>query len=153
VPEFIKLNDESVSLEVQSAAADRVLILHSRIWPAVISLIIILGIHSTIIFHRVAGPLYRFRLAFEQIKKGNLKFRVKLRKKDYLHDEEEAFNNMIETMAGKLKDIKIDSLDSLNSLYELEKQSNGWKETDKEKLRIHRGHLVKLADAINFLMP
>lgn len=151
VPEFIKLNDNSVSMEVKAAAADRVLMLHARIWPAVISLIIIFGIHSIFLFHRIVGPLYRFGLAFDKIRKGDLKFRVKIREKDYLHDEEEAFNNMINSIVEKLKDIKTHSLDSLNSLYELEKQSSDWKETDKERLTIHRGNIVKLADAINLL--
>jgi methyl-accepting chemotaxis protein len=150
VPEFIKLSDKSLSFEVRAATADRVLMLHSRIWPVIISLIILLGIHSILLFHRVVGPLCRFRWAFEQIRKGNLGFRVKLRKKDYLHDEEEALNNMIEALAGKLKDIKTTSLDSMNSLYELEKNASGWTETDREHLRVHREYLSKLVDAVEY---
>jgi len=151
VPEFIKLNDQSLSLEVRAVAADRILMLHSRVWPAFISLIVILGLHSILLFHRIVGPLYRFRLAFEQIRQGNVSFRVKLRKKDYLHDEEEAFNNMIEGIAAKFKVIKTTSLDSLNSLYDLEKQSSCWTDTDRERLRVHREHLSKLADILENL--
>jgi methyl-accepting chemotaxis protein len=150
VPEFVKLNDESLSLEVRVAAADRVLMLHSRIWPAVITLIILLGIHSVLLFHRVAGPLYRFQLAFEQIKQGKISFRVKLRKKDYLHDQEEVFNDMMDILEGRLRDIKKASLDSLNSLNELDKKASGWTETDRELLRVHREHMIKLADAAEY---
>ena len=148
VPEFIILNDKSLSLEIRAAAADRVLMLHARVWPAVISLIIILGLHSIVLFHRIVGPLYRFQLAFEQIRQGNMSFRVKLRKKDYLHDEEKDFNNMMEGITAKLKVIKTTSLDSLNSLYELEKQSSCWTDTDRERLRAHREQLIKLADIV-----
>ena len=150
VPEFIKLGDESLSMEIRAAAADRILTLHARIWPAAIALLSFLGIHSILFFHRIAGPLYRFHWAFEQIRQGKLGFRVKIRKKDYLHYEEKSFNNMIEAIAGRLRDIKTTSLDSLNSFYELEKKASGWTETDKEHLRVHREYLSNLADAVDY---
>ena len=150
VPEFIKLGNESLSMEIRAAAADRVLILHSRIWPAAIALISFLGIHSILFFHRVVGPLYRFQWAFDEIKQGNLSLRVKIRKKDYLHDEEEVLNEMIEALGRKLQDIKALSRNSLNSFHKLEKKTSGWTETDTKYLRTHRQYLTKLADAVAY---
>jgi len=101
VPDILAMMDEELSLEVRAAAAQRILNLHSRVWPAVIALICLLGIHSVRIFHRFIGPLCRFRSACEKISKGELGFRVKLRKKDYLHRDKAPFNEMIEVFEGK----------------------------------------------------
>jgi methyl-accepting chemotaxis protein len=150
VPEIMKLNNESVSFEARAAAADRILTFHSRIWPAAIVLICFLGIHSVVFFHRVVGPLYRFRLTFEQIRSGDLSFRVKIRTKDYLHQEEGVLNEMIEMLAGKLGSIQLASLDALKSLGDLEQKVSGWTETDKELLRLHRQHLDRLTDTARY---
>lgn len=150
VPEIMKLQDESLSIEVRAAAADKILTFHSRLWPATITLICVLGIHSIIFFHRLIGPLYRFEWAFEQVRNGNLSFRVKIRKKDYLHREEGTLNEMIETLAGKLRNIKVAGLNSLKSLDELEQKVIGWTEIDKERLHVHREHLSKLVDTTGY---
>jgi methyl-accepting chemotaxis protein len=150
VPEIMKLNNESVSFEARAAAADRILTFHSRIWPAAIVLICFLGLHSVVFFHRVVGPLYRFRLTFDQVRSGDLSSRVKIRRKDYLHQEEGVLNEMIEMLAGKLGSIQVASLDALKSLGELEQKVSGWTETDKELLRLHRQHLDRLTDTARY---
>ncbi|MBE9571790.1 MAG: methyl-accepting chemotaxis protein [Proteobacteria bacterium] len=150
VPEIMKLQDQSLSFEVRAAAADKILSFHTRIWPVVIALICFLGLHSTLFFHRVAGPLYRFRWAFEQVRDGDLSFRVKIRRKDYLHQEEEVLNEMIDTLAKKLGTIQLAGLDTLKSLGELEQKVSSWTETDKELLRVHRQHLDTLMDAVRY---
>jgi methyl-accepting chemotaxis protein len=150
VPEIMKLHNESVSFEARTAAADRILTFHSRIWPVAITLICFLGLHSIIFFHRLVGPLYRFRVTFEQVCSGDLSFRVKTRSKDYLNQEEAVLNEMIEMLAGKLGSIQLASLDALKSLGELEQKVSGWTETDKELLRLHRQHLDRLMDTAQY---
>ena len=150
LPELIKLQNESVSFEVRAAAAGRILTFHSRIWPAAIALICFFGLHSIIFFHRLVGPLYRFHWAFEQVRNGDLSFRVKIRRKDYLHQEEGVLNEMIETLAGKLGSIQLASLDALKSLGELEQNVGGWTETDKELFHVHRQHLDTLMNTAGY---
>jgi len=150
VPEIMKLQDQSLSFEVRAAAADKIISFHTRIWPVVIALICFLGLHSTIFFHRVVGPLYRFRWAFEQVRDGDLSLRVKIRRKDYLHQEEGVLNEMIDTLAGKLGTIQLAGLDTLKSLGELEQKVSGWTDTDKELLRVHGQHLDTLMDAAGY---
>lgn len=150
VPEIMKMQDETLSFEARAAAADRILTFHSRIWPVAIALICFLGLHSVVFFHRLVGPLYRFRLTFEQVRSGDLSFRVKIRNKDYLHPEEAVLNEMIEMLAGKLGTIQLASLDALKSLGELEQKADGWTETDKELLRLHHQHLDTLMDAVRY---
>lgn len=150
VPEFMRLQDESLSLQVRAAAADRILTFHSRIWPATIALICLLGLHSIFFFHRLIGPLYRFNWAFEQVRNGDLSFRVKIRRKDYLHQEEGVLNEMLEVLAGKLGGIQLANLDALKSLDELEQKVSGWTEADKGLLRVHRQHLDTLMDIVQY---
>ena len=150
VPDFLKLHDESLSLEVRAAVADNILTFHSRIWPAAILLICVVGLHSILFFHRLVGPLYRFRWAFQKVREGELSLHVKIRTKDYLHQEEGVLNEMIEMLAGKVEGIQLAGLDALKSLGELEQKASGWEDTDKEILRLHRQHLDTLMDTTRY---
>jgi methyl-accepting chemotaxis protein len=150
VPEIMRLEDESISVHVRAAAAERILTFHSRIWPAAIALISFLGIHSILFFHRVAGPLYRFDLAFERIREGDMNFQVRIRTKDYLHAEEEVINEMIEVIAGKLRTIKLASLGASKSWAEIEKKLGEWKEEDKRLLHVHRQQIDTLVDTARY---
>jgi len=153
LPDILKLHDEGLSLEARAIAADRILTLHARVWPAVIALICIIGIHSFRALLRILGPLYRFRWAFEEVQKGNLGLRVKLREKDYLRREEKAINEMVETLSGKLRGIQLAGQDALRSLDELEQvvtKKGDLTGTDREVLRVHRRHLDTLMDTARY---
>jgi hypothetical protein len=153
VPDVLQLLNEDLSLEVRAAAADKVLSLHLRVWPAIIVLVIVFGLHSIRALHRVVGPLYRFRWAFDQVKDGNMGFRVKLRKKDYLHREEDSFNEMLEILGEKWGDVQLAGLDALQSVNDLEQQVrkvSGWNETNKQKLRELRRNLETLKKSAGY---
>lgn len=153
VPDIIQLQDENLSIEVRAVAADKILNMHSRVWPAIIALICVIGMHSFRIFHGFIGPLYRFNMAFEQVRNGDLSLRVKLRKEDYLHQEEEAFNEMIEILSEKIRSIQLAGkgvLESLRPLEEKATQGSAWKETDKELLSVLRRHLDTLMDTVRY---
>jgi len=152
-PDMVKMRDQSLSLQTRSSAASRVLVKHSWVWPAVLSLIIVLGLHSFRALHKVLGPLYRFRWAFEQLGTGNLLSRVNTRKKDYLHTEEEALNKMLEVLSGKLGSVKELTEEAFKSVGELEQAlntGNEWSKTQIGLLRAHREHLERLATAVQF---
>lgn len=123
VPDIIKMQDQNLSFEVRAMAADKILTLHYRLWPVVIVLIVFIGLHSFRIFHRFVGPLYRFTLAFKEVRDGNLDFRVKLRKKDHLHEEAAIFNEMINVMSEKLGNIQAKGQDTLQLLNRLEQDT------------------------------
>jgi len=152
-PDILEMRDQSLSQEIRSSAASRVLVKHTWVWPAVLSLIIVLSLHSFRAFHRVIGPLYRFRWAFEQIKNGTLLLRVKTRNKDYLQTEEQALNNMLEVLSGKLKLVREATKEAFQSIDELEKAANmgnGWTKAQMDLLRAHRDHLERLVSEVQF---
>jgi methyl-accepting chemotaxis protein len=151
VPDILAMSNENLSLQMRAAAADKLITLHSRVWPAIIAMVCVLGIHSVRIFHRLIGPLYRFRWAFAKIGQGDLNFRVKIRKSDYLQREEEALNEMIDGLAGRHENIQTASSRALESLGALEQEAeaaSGEQNPDKELLREHRQHLEDLVDQL-----
>lgn len=153
MPDILDMMNEDLSLEVRAAAARRIIGYHSRVWPTAIALVCLLGIHSIRIFHRLIGPLYRFRLTFEKISKGDLRFRVRLRKKDYLHREEAALNEMIEVFKekwGRIRNAVLNALESLGSLEQAVTEVSGWRDADQKLLQKQRQHLEVLADDIQY---
>jgi methyl-accepting chemotaxis protein len=152
-PDILEMRDQSLSQEIRSSAASRVLVKHTWVWPAVLSLIIALSLHSFRAFHRVIGPLYRFRWAFEQIRNGTLLFRVKTRNKDYLQTEEQALNDMLEVLSAKLEVVREAATEAFQSIDELEKAANmgnGWTKAQMDLLRAHRDHLEHLVSEVQF---
>jgi hypothetical protein len=59
VPDIIRMNDQSLSIEVRTVAAENILMLHYRVWPVIIAFICVIGLHSIRTFNRFIGPLYR----------------------------------------------------------------------------------------------
>jgi methyl-accepting chemotaxis protein len=152
IPDIINMNNQNLSIELRGAAAERILTLHMRVWPAIIAVVCIFGLHSFRTFHRIIGPLYRFRWAFEKVGKGDLNFRVKLRTKDYLNREEEMFNEMLDVIAGKWKTIQSTSENALRTLGALEDSviEPARRKAPQPLLKSHRRHLEALKKQIQF---
>jgi len=153
LPDIMEMQDESLSPVIRSTAASRILDKNAWALPACLSLVILLALHSFRIFQRVMGPLYRFRCAFDEFAKGNLLYPVKIRRKDYLHAEEEALNRMIETFSDGIKSIKFATETALQSLREIETtaiSSDSLGQLAKESFAIHRKRLEDIEAAIRF---
>jgi methyl-accepting chemotaxis protein len=153
VPDVVEMQDKSLSLESRSYAANRLLTKNAWIWPAAILLVVALGLHSFREFQKITGPLYRFRWAFEKLENGSLISSVKLREKDLLVKEEEAFNKMLTSLSGKLGTIRQETAAAIKSIGELENtvnQGSEWGTTQIELLQAHREHLAGLATAVRF---
>jgi methyl-accepting chemotaxis protein len=153
VPDILAMSNEDLSWEIRAAAADKLLTLHSRVWPAIIAIVCVLGIHSVRIFHRLIGPLYRFRWAFAEIAQGALNFRVQIRKNDYLHRENEALNKMIDALADQCESMQqagSRALDSLTAFEQGSSDDHGGQNPDPEFLRQHRQLLEDLMDQVKY---
>lgn len=124
LPDMLKMQDETLSMAERANAADRVITLHIKVWPAAIILITLLGVHSFLNFHRLSGPLYRFRLIFNQMRDGEIIHPINIRKRDFLHTEEKVLNEMINVLTDKLLNIQQAGEDALNAFHELERASD-----------------------------
>ena len=151
IPDILAMTDQDLSLEMRAAAADRLLTLHSRVWPAIVAMVCVLGIHSVRIFHRLIGPLYRFRWAFSKIGNGDLNFRVQIRKSDYLHREEEALNQMIAGLSERCESLQqagLRALESFSAIEQTPSETSGGQDSDQQLLQKHRGHLTDLLEQV-----
>jgi hypothetical protein len=120
VPDMLKMQNQSLSVSERTSAADRVITLHVKVWPAAMVLIAFLGMHSFLTFHRLSGPLYRFRKIFNQIRDGQMVYPIKIRRRDFLHTEEEVLNEMLDVLTNKLQNIQQAGHEALNCLHDLE---------------------------------
>jgi methyl-accepting chemotaxis protein len=148
--DLVVIQDQSLSLQIRGFAASRMLEKQVWVWPAVFSLVLLLGVHSFLAFQKIMGPLYRFRRAFEALEKGDLLYSVKIRKKDYLHTEEQALESMIKALSGKLEAIKNTAEEALGSVGQLEETANvgtEWSDDQMDLLRAQRERLENLAAA------
>jgi methyl-accepting chemotaxis protein len=153
VPDIIRMQDASLSLEARAGAANKILTLHARVWPAVIAIICVAGFHSFRSFHRLIGPLHRFRSVFKQVGSGDLSHTVRIREKDYLHQEEGELNEMLGMITERVRTIQQAGAEALKSLAELERKVNqdpNWSETHKAVMRHHRLRLEKLLDTAQY---
>ena len=153
VPDILAMSNEDLSWDIRVAAAEKLLTLHSRVWPAIIAVVCVLGIHSVRIFHRLIGPLYRFRWAFAEVAKGALNFRVQIRKNDYLHRENKALNEMIHALADQCESMQQAGSRALDSLTALEQGANndqGEGIPNQEVLKQHRQLLEDLIDRVKY---
>lgn len=70
---------------------------------AALMLALFVGASSILLSHRLAGPGYRFRKAFEQVAGGKLGFRIHLRTRDELKSTAASFNEMVTALESRLE--------------------------------------------------
>lgn len=153
LPDIMQMYNKSLSMEIRGAAAERMLFKHVWVWPIVLVLSGLMGLHSFRSFQRVAGPLYRFRWAFEQIRNGNLGLIVKIREKDYLHPEENSLNEMLRTIESQMERVKKGTNDALNSFKKIEEkisEDNNINQDQQELTGLHHQHLNDILKAIEY---
>ncbi len=106
LPLILKLSSGSTSIIEQGELAGQFLALHARVWPAMFVIFVLLALHSILVSHRIAGPLYRFRKVFGAVASGDLSARATLRKGDYLGKESDSLNEMIDSLRAKIESIQ-----------------------------------------------
>jgi len=78
--------------------------------------------------------------------------RVKIRKSDYLHREEEALNQMIEGLSERCESLQQAGLRALGSFSAIEQtpsQISGGQDSDQQLLQEHRQHLADLLEQVH----
>lgn len=94
---FFPLHQElarDASPALQERAADQVVALHRRVWPAVLAVALMVSFHSVLTTHRLLGPVYRLKVAMAALREGDLGYRVTLRRNDRLKDLADSFNEL-----------------------------------------------------------
>ena len=106
LPLMIQLDHLPVSSPEAQRVADQFELLHSRFWPVVAVVSLLLLVHGVFFSHRIAGPLYRFRLIFQSVASGDLTVRTSIRRSDYLHVEAQCLGEMVGALREKVARIE-----------------------------------------------
>ncbi len=108
LPSMIELRSVGVEdySEKTVLAANQILYLHDYFWPAVLLVMVVIFLSSIRASHKIAGPLFRFNQTFEAIGKGELPSSIRLRKGDYLVEEAEVINRMLEGLRENVRAIQ-----------------------------------------------
>ncbi|MBN1832476.1 MAG: hypothetical protein JW896_10220 [Deltaproteobacteria bacterium] len=153
VPDIIEMGDQSRSLDLRAAAADRLLAKHVWVWPGALVAILIICFHSFHTFYRVVGPLHRFHAVFDDVTSGDVRYSMKIRAKDYLGQEAETLDEMLRVLTEKLGGIQQAGEDALKSLKELENHATreiNNDETYQLLFQAHRQHLERLMETARY---
>ena len=94
-----KLEEGGMVGREQLATATLFLEIHKTFWPVLIVLLLVAAVHSTIVSHRLVGPLVRVRHVLRALRDGERPKRVKFRDKDYLTEEA----SLLEELSGALR--------------------------------------------------
>jgi methyl-accepting chemotaxis protein len=121
VPTMMQLDGSSLSSAEAQQAAIEFLVLHKRVWPALLVAIAVLAAHAVLFSHRIAGPLYRFRTIFKAVTEGNLTVFTSIRKGDYLQREAECLRVMVVSLHTKVVEIETRHSEVRAALGELSK--------------------------------
>lgn len=90
----------------QYLSAKVFIIVLERFAIALGGLLIVAFIHQIIITHKFCGPLVNFMNSFKKMSKGDFTRRIFLRRYDFLHDEAQQVNEMVEGFSDLLIKIK-----------------------------------------------
>lgn len=124
-PLIFEISDPSLSPRQQAEVAGQILYLHSYLWPALLLVLIILGFHSVLVSNKIAGPLYRFRAAFQRITEGDISGSVRIREGDLLINEQTKIEEMISTLQSKLSQIQTEEAAIGELLAQIRRQELG----------------------------
>ena len=122
LPLVVQLLSGPVDALATERAAAYFLKLHSTFWAAAVLALAAVMLHALQVSHRVAGPLYRLRLAIDALTDGRHTRTIHLRHGDYLHTEIDHLNRLIERArqrgkeASELRQALDQCLDRLQSI-------------------------------------
>jgi len=106
LPSIMALLDASQSIPEKGRAADVFLRMDARFWPSALLMFVLIGVHSVLVSHRIAGPLVGFRRVWKAVGEGDLSLRARIRRQDYLAREAESINTMIAGLGGQVAEVQ-----------------------------------------------
>jgi methyl-accepting chemotaxis protein len=103
---MMKLQDATLTIAEKGRAAEEFLALDTRFWPSALVVIGLIGAHSLLVSHRIAGPLVGFRRVLKAVGEGDLSVRATIRRHDSLERDAESINTMISDLSGRLREVQ-----------------------------------------------
>lgn len=95
---FIELND--ITPEAKAVLYEELYIIVTKLVVFSSLFLIIVSAMGIQMGHKVAGPMYKFKMIFEKIKQGDHSQRIHLRPKDEFRDVADEFNKMMDELSN-----------------------------------------------------
>lgn len=143
-------------LSERSQAAEVFLMLDKDIWPGIGLIILLFGVLSIFITHKLAGPVYVIERMARNMAEGDLTVRAHLRDGDDLHDLAEYMNQMADSTETVL--MSLDKEYKKMSLYvaELESELDARNISEKaivelvKKIELDKDGIKKILERYNY---
>ena len=100
--------DGATHAETTAALSDLVRF-SNRMFPPLLLTFICLALHTVLLTHRIAGPVYRFRRMFEGVREGEIAADVRLRKGDFLNGLAEAYNTSMTKLRSDFDELRAEA--------------------------------------------
>ncbi|MBI2081808.1 MAG: methyl-accepting chemotaxis protein [candidate division NC10 bacterium] len=84
----------AVDFREQLEIAQQVLRLHARVWPSILIIALLVGVHAVLGAHRTAGPLFRLQEMLRGYARGQFGLRMRLRRSDRFRELESSVNEL-----------------------------------------------------------
>jgi len=84
----------AVDFPEQLELAQQILRLHGRVWPSILIIALLVGIHAVLGAHRTAGPLFRLQETLRAYARGEFGLRMRLRRADRFRELETCVNEL-----------------------------------------------------------
>lgn len=93
-------------LAERARAANQFLVLAQTVLPALAVAISAAAVFSIYVTHRLAGPLFRFEQTARELIRGNLALRIRIRKRDELHELTGLLNEVLDSLEQAFREIR-----------------------------------------------
>lgn len=98
----------STDSDIRYQEAQFFLQIFARLLPLLPFLVLTFVAYLVVITHRICGPLINFNHTFRKITEGDLRRKIFIRKNDYLREEAELINTMIDGLTLKIEGLRND---------------------------------------------
>ena len=121
----------SDDIEIQYRAAITFLAFIKPLVPTIIAMFILIFIHQVILTNRIFGPLTNFSHTFKRITEGDFTRKVEIRANDYMKDDCQEINQMIEGLSYIVTKVRVDNNKLIESLEKIKNRVDDIKTRDQ----------------------
>ena len=140
---LISLMYQTDNFELQYQASKAFVVIFKDLPIALVLVLLLFFVQQLVTTHQLCGPLVNFAETFRKIAEGDFTRKVQLRRYDFLHDEKEHINEMIDLLSRIIGNIKEEHHKLLSGLNEVNIDSSGSESKEALKAAVQQAEIIK----------
>jgi methyl-accepting chemotaxis protein len=100
------VGQQGLQASAKADSAKALLFFDRNMLPALVPTVLVLFVHTVLVSHRIAGPIYRFSVLMRALAQGDLSLRVRIRPRDYLQEEAREFDQAIAGLRERVTTVR-----------------------------------------------